>query len=136
MNYLLLINHGSAPTPEDPQAWASLSEEEQKAVFADYQAISQTPGVTPGQRMQAPEMATTVRVHDGRTITTDGPYVEMKEALGGYLLFEASDPATATSSSQNTSTAHFVRRPETSAAYRPNNVGVRGGRATMGAEAR
>jgi len=91
MNYLLLINHGSAPTPEDPQAWASLSEEEQKAVFADYQAISQAPGVTPGQRMQAPEMATTVRVHDGRTITTDGPYVEMKEALGGYLLFEADD---------------------------------------------
>jgi hypothetical protein len=91
MNYLLLIHHGSAPTPEDPQAWASLSEEEQKAVFADYQAISQTPGVTPGQRMQAPEMATTVRVHDGKTMTTDGPYVEMKEALGGYLFFEADD---------------------------------------------
>jgi hypothetical protein len=91
MTYLLLINHGSSPTPEDPQAWASLSEEEQKAVFADYQAINQAPGVTPGQRMQAPEMATTVRVQDGRTITTDGPYVEMKEALGGYLFFEADD---------------------------------------------
>jgi hypothetical protein len=91
MNYLLLINQGSTPTPEDPQAWASLSEEEQKAVFADYQAISQTPGVTPGQRMQAPEMATTVRVQDGKTITTYGPYVEMKEALGGYLFFEADD---------------------------------------------
>lgn len=91
MNYLLLINHGNTPTPEDPQAWASLSEEEQNAVFADYQAISQTPGVTPGQRMQAPEMATTVRVQDGKTITTDGPYVEMKEALGGYLFFEADD---------------------------------------------
>jgi hypothetical protein len=36
-------------------------------------------------------MATTVRVHDGKTITTDGPYVEMKEALGGYLFFEADD---------------------------------------------
>jgi hypothetical protein len=91
MNYLLLIHHGSAPTPDDQQAWASLSEEEQKAVVADYQAISQTPGVTPGQRMQAPEMATTVRVQDGKTITTDGPYVEMKEALGGYLFFEADD---------------------------------------------
>jgi hypothetical protein len=91
MNYLLLIHHGSTPTPEDPQAWARLSEEEQKAVVADYQAISQTPGVTPGQRMQAPEMATTVRVQDGKTITTDGPYVEMKEALGGYLYFEADD---------------------------------------------
>jgi hypothetical protein len=91
MNYLLLINHGSAPTLDNQQAWASLSEEEQKAVFAGYQAISQTPGVTPGQRMQAPEMATTVRVQDGKTIITDGPYVEMKEALGGYLFFEADD---------------------------------------------
>ena len=91
MNYLLLIHHGSAPTPDDPQAWASLSAEEQMAVIADYQAISQTPGVTPGQRMQAPEMATTVRVQDGKTIITDSPYVEMKEALGGYLLLEADD---------------------------------------------
>ena len=91
MNYMLLIHHGSAPTPDDPQAWASLSEQEQKAVFADYQAISQTPGVTPGPHMQAPEMATTVRVQGGKTITTDGPYVEMKEALGGYLFFEADD---------------------------------------------
>jgi hypothetical protein len=48
MNYLLLINQGSAPTPEDQQSWASLSEEERKAVVADYRAISQTPGVTPG----------------------------------------------------------------------------------------
>jgi hypothetical protein len=91
MNYMLLIHQGSAPTPDDPQAWASLSEQEQKAIVADYQAISQTPGVTPGRWMQAPEMATTVRVHDGKTITTDGPYVEMKEALGGYLIFEADD---------------------------------------------
>jgi hypothetical protein len=91
MNYLLLIHQGSAPTPDNPQAWASLSEEEQKALYADYQAISQTPGVTPGQRMQAPEMATTVQVQDGKTIITDGPYVEMKEALGGYLFFDADD---------------------------------------------
>lgn len=91
MNYLLLIHHGSAPTLDNPRAWASLPAEEQKAIFAGYQAITQTPGVTPGPRMQAPEMATTVRVHDGKTIITDGPYVEMKEALGGYLLFEADD---------------------------------------------
>jgi hypothetical protein len=91
MNYLLLIHHGSAPTLDNPQAWAGLSQEEQSAVFADYQAVSQAPGVTPGPRMQAPAMATTVRVADGQTIITDGPYVEMKEALGGYLVLEADD---------------------------------------------
>ena len=56
-----------------------------------YKAINATPGVTPGQGLQPPETATTVRVQDGRTLTTDGPFVEMKEALGGYLFFEADD---------------------------------------------
>ena len=41
--------------------------------------------------MQGPETATTVRVQDGRTLTTDGPFVETKEALGGYFFFEADD---------------------------------------------
>jgi hypothetical protein len=91
MKYMLLIQQGTAPTPRDPDAWATLSEDDQKAVFADYQAINETPGVTPGLGLDAPETATTVRVQDGKTLTTDGPFVEMKEALGGYLLFEADD---------------------------------------------
>jgi hypothetical protein len=91
MKYMLLIHQGSAPTPRDPDAWARLSEDEQKAVYSDYMAINQTPGVTPGVQMQAPETATTVRVDDGRTLTTDGPFVAVKEALGGYLFFEADD---------------------------------------------
>src|SRR5919205_3152068 len=91
MKYLLLIHQGDSPTPRDPEAWARLSEDEQKAVFADYQAINQTPGVTPGLGLDAPETATTVRVEDGKTLTTDGPFVAVKEALGGYLLFEAED---------------------------------------------
>ena len=91
MKYMLLIHQGDTPTPRDPEAWATLSEDEQKAVFADYQALNQTAGVTPGEQMEAPEMATTVRVKDGKTLTTDGPFVEMKEALGGYLFFEADD---------------------------------------------
>jgi hypothetical protein len=89
MKYMLLIHHGDTPTPRDPEAWASLSEEERKAIPADYQAINQTPGVTPGLWLDAPETATTVRVQDGRTLTTDGPFVELKEAVGGYLVFEA-----------------------------------------------
>jgi hypothetical protein len=91
MKYLLLIHQGTTPTPRDPEAWSKLSEEEQNQVYADYQALNQTPGVTPGVQMGDPETATTVRVEDGRTLTTDGPFVETKEALGGYLVFEADD---------------------------------------------
>src|SRR5206468_7995528 len=75
----------------DPDAWARLPEEEQKRVFADYKALTDTPGVSPGLQLQDPETATTVRVQDGKTLTTDGPFVEMKEALGGYLVYEADD---------------------------------------------
>jgi hypothetical protein len=91
MKYLLLIHQGDTPTPRDPDAWATLSEEEQQAVYADYGAINQTPGVTSGPQMEAPEMATTVRVERGQTLTTDGPFVAVKEALGGFLIYEADD---------------------------------------------
>jgi hypothetical protein len=91
MKYMLLIHQGDAPTPRSPDEWATLSEDEQKAVYADYQAINQTPGVTPGTELAPPEAATTVRVEDGKTLTTDGPFVELKEAIGGYLMFEADD---------------------------------------------
>jgi hypothetical protein len=90
MKYLLLIHQGDTPLPGSDE-WENLSEDEQKAVYADYQAINQTPGVTSGVQMQPPETATTVRVEDGKTLTTDGPFVETKEALGGYLFFEADD---------------------------------------------
>jgi hypothetical protein len=91
MKYMLLIHQGDTPTPRDPEAWARLSDDEQKAVFADYQAINQTPGVTPGLGLDGPETATTVRVEDGRTLTTDGPFVAVKEALGGWLVYDADD---------------------------------------------
>ena len=91
VKYILLIHQGDTPTPRDPEAWSRLSEDEQNAVYRDYQAINQTPGVTPGQPLGSPETATTVRVDDGKTLTTDGPFVSIKEALGGYFLFEADD---------------------------------------------
>ena len=91
MKYMLLIHQGDTPTPRDPEAWGKLSEDEQKAVYADYMAINQTPGVSPGVQLQPAESATTVRVEDGKTLTTDGPFVAVKEALAGYLLFEADD---------------------------------------------
>jgi hypothetical protein len=91
MKYMLLIHQGDTPTPYDPEAWGRLSEEERNAIYADYRAINETPGVSPGVQMQPPEAATTVRVQDGKTLTTDGPFVAIKEALGGYMFFEADD---------------------------------------------
>jgi hypothetical protein len=89
---MLLIHQGDTPTPDKPEEWGRLSEAEQHAVYADYQALNQTPGVTPSDVwMQPPETATTVRVENGQTLTTDGPFVSVKEALGGYLFFEAND---------------------------------------------
>lgn len=91
MKYLLLIHQGDTPTPYDPEAWGRLSDDERNAIFADYRSVNETPGVTPGLQMEPPEAATTVRVEDGRTLTTDGPFVAVKEALGGFLVFEADD---------------------------------------------
>jgi hypothetical protein len=91
MKYMLLIHHGDTPTPRDREAWARLSEDERQAIVREYQAVSQVAGVTPGVQMEDPDVATTVRVSDGETLVTDGPFVEMKEALGGYLFYEAED---------------------------------------------
>jgi hypothetical protein len=86
MKYMLLLNLG--PHGRDFQ---NLGHEEQKEIAAGYKAVEKTPGVTPGMRLQPPETATTVRINDGETLITDGPFVETKEALDGYLMFEAED---------------------------------------------
>lgn len=90
MKYMLLIHQGSTPLP-GTEEWEGLSDDEKGAVYGAYRSINETPGVSPGLRMQSPDTATTVRVQDGRALTTDGPFVETKEALGGYLFFEADD---------------------------------------------
>jgi hypothetical protein len=90
MKYMLLIHQGTTPTPGSAE-WESLPEDEKSAIFAAYKAITATAGVTPGLQMQPPETATTVRVQDGTTLTTDGPFAETKDAIGGYLFFEADD---------------------------------------------
>jgi hypothetical protein len=86
MKYMLLIHQGDALETQ-----ASLPQADQQQVWADYAAINETPGFSPGQRMGDPGTATTVRVQDGSALTTDGPFVETKEALGGYCFFEADD---------------------------------------------
>ena len=91
MKYMVLIYQGTTPLPGTPE-WDALSPEEQGAVYAAYGELNATPGFTPGDaQMQHPETATTVQVKDGKTLTTDGPFVEIKESIGGYFLFEADD---------------------------------------------
>jgi|SRR5689334_7326255 hypothetical protein len=88
MKYLMLIYQGSTPLPGTEQ-WDALSEDDRRSVYSDYQALNETAGVTPGLGLQPPETATTVRVENAKTLTTDGPFVEMKEAVGGYFVYEA-----------------------------------------------
>jgi hypothetical protein len=90
MKYLLQI-YSDAPTAE----FARLSEDEQNAIVGEYLAIRESPGVIGGEQLQPVETATTVRVQNGQTLLTDGPFVEAKEHLGGYFLVEADDLDTA-----------------------------------------
>jgi hypothetical protein len=90
MKYMLLIQYGDTPVPPSEE-WDRLPQDEQQAVFAGYQAVNETPGVTPGEWLQHPTKATTVRVQENNTLTTDAPFVSVKEALGGYLFYEADD---------------------------------------------
>jgi hypothetical protein len=90
MQYVLLIYQGTTPTPATPE-WSTLTEEEQQQIYADYGALNQAPGVTPGLAMGVPDDATTVRVQDGKPLVTDGPFAATKEAVGGYFILEADD---------------------------------------------
>jgi hypothetical protein len=84
MKYLLQIY----PAAGELEA---LSEDEQNAIVGEYLAISRSPAVIGGDQLQPVETATTVRVQNGQTFFTDGPFVEAKEHLGGYLLVDADD---------------------------------------------
>ena len=84
MKYALLIQ-------EDPQSREGLSEEQAKAISAEYFAITTNPGIVGGEELHPADTATTVRVKDGQTLTTDGPFADTKEVFGGFYLFQADD---------------------------------------------
>jgi hypothetical protein len=86
MKYLLQIYPGAATVEA-----AGLSADEQESIVREYLAIERSPGVIGGDQLQPVETATTVRVEDGEWLLTDGPFVDAKEHLGGYLLVEADD---------------------------------------------
>jgi len=85
MQYLLLINDA-----ED--VWATMPEDERNAVFAEYGQYTtelETRGILLGaNQLQPSDTATVVSVRNGETLTTDGPFAETKEVLGGYYLID------------------------------------------------
>jgi hypothetical protein len=89
MKFMLLIHNRTAASPRSPEDWNQLSQDEQKAIFAEYRAINETPGVTTGLRLKDPAEATLVRVEDGETKTSAGPLHGAEEGVSGYLVFEA-----------------------------------------------
>lgn len=86
MKFVLMIYQGTTPLPGS-NAWKALPEAEQKAIYADYAAINQAPGVIPGLPLGLPSAATTVQVRDGRLQVKNGTY--LAEGAGGYLVVEA-----------------------------------------------
>jgi hypothetical protein len=94
MQFVLIIYHGTFPLPGTPEA-KLISEEEQKAIYADYATLNEMENMTPGPPLGLPENATTVRVENGSTVTTEGPYVGVGGAVGGFYVVEAEDLAAA-----------------------------------------
>ena len=92
MHYMLLI-YG------DEEAWSSQTEEEGRATmeayFAYTQALRDAGAFVAGEPLEPTHTAKTVRVRDGEALTTDGPFAETKEQLGGYYLIDVASEAEA-----------------------------------------
>jgi hypothetical protein len=84
VKYALLIYPGELTSNSE-----QFSEEERRSILGEYMALLDEPGVLGAEQLQPPESATTVRVEDGKTLTTDGPFANTKEILGGLYLLEA-----------------------------------------------
>ena len=88
MRYLCLIY-------ENEKNWETMTQAESEAVMNEYFAftgdIQKSGKYVAGEALQPTQTATTVRVRNGKISTTDGPFVETKEQLGGFYLIEAKD---------------------------------------------
>ena len=86
MKYLLQIY-----PPAAREEYDRMPEDERQALVEEYLAIGRSPEVIGGQQLQPIDTATTVRVENGETLLTDGPFVDAKEHVGGFLLIQADD---------------------------------------------
>jgi hypothetical protein len=82
MQYALLIY--TRPGSDD-----GLSENERRELYGEYEAVNALPGCVGTAQLKPVETATTVRLKDGSTLTTDGPFANTKEVFAGYYIFEA-----------------------------------------------
>ena len=86
MQYMCLIY-------DDEKVWQGMSEDERNQVFGEYgaftESIQESGNLVAGDALEPTSTATTVRVRNGETLVTDGPFAETKEQLGGYYLIEA-----------------------------------------------
>ena len=82
MKYMLLVY-------DDPTKWTDVTEEQMQSLYVEYGAVAQNPATIGSAQLQPVETAKTVRVEDGQTLVTDGPFAETKEQLGGYYVVEA-----------------------------------------------
>ena len=85
MKYALLIY-------DDPAEWMDISDEQMKSIYGEYMAVSELPNTTGGSQLQPADTARSVRVKDGKSIVSDGPFAETKEVLGGFYLIDADSP--------------------------------------------
>ncbi len=74
-----------------PGLYEGLDEEERRTASGQFLALAEDPRCLEEAQLQSVETATTVRVQDGRTLATDGPFADTKEFFGGYYVFEAGD---------------------------------------------
>jgi len=85
MQYMLLIYN-------DPHTWESMSEADRGAIYGAYgtftEELNSSGKMVAGDALQSIDTATSVRVRGGETMTTDGPFAETKEVLGGYYLID------------------------------------------------
>ena len=86
MKYLLQNYPGSST-----DAFEQLSEDDRQAVVDEYLALRELPGIVSGAQLQPIETATTVRVQNGETLLTDGPFVDAKEHVGGFIVVDVDD---------------------------------------------
>ena len=74
-----------------PEEFERLPADERDAIVEEYLAVSRSPGVVDGAQLQPADTATTVRVEAGETLLTDGPFMDAKEHVGGFLIVESDD---------------------------------------------